>query len=108
MLRRSLIMVMLGATFIVAAGSATLAFQSAYRLPCMIFYRGAAPITTNCVVNITATGNSWIETVKTENGRKFIIHKDGAERWYLDHELSDKVSDEPNTCYQNRELKLCF
>jgi hypothetical protein len=48
--------------------------------------------------------------VQTPNGKTFILEKgrfDNGE-WYLDHEISVKISDEPNPCYQNKRLKLCF
>ena len=108
MLRLLLIMVVLSATIFIAGGEAALAFQAIYQLPCAIFYPNEAPIVVTCVASIKASGKSWIEFVQTKNGRSFIIEKDGSAQWYLNHKPSQKVSDEPNTCYQNREVKLCL
>jgi hypothetical protein len=108
MFQRLLVMFVLSMTVIITTGRATLAFQATYRLPCMIFYPGEPPISTNCVANIKASANSWVYVVKTSNGRSFIVEKDGAAHFYLNHEPCDKVSDEPYPCYQNREVKLCL
>ena len=88
--------------------TAVLAFQATYRLPCMISYDGRMPITTTCLVNIGVTGDRWLETVKTENGRAFVIEKTNTTQWYLDHERAVKVSDEPNTCYQSLQVRVCL
>jgi hypothetical protein len=108
MFQRLLIMVALSTTILMTNTRATLAFQATYRLPCMIFYSSEVPIATNCLANIKTSGNSWVETVTTQNGKSFIIQRNGAAQWYLNHETSDRVSDEPNTCYQNRKVKLCL
>jgi hypothetical protein len=107
MFRCLLIMLALSVTIIITTSRA-LAFQATYRLPCMIFYPGKPPISTNCVANIKESASAWVNIVKTSNGKSFIIEKDSAAHFYLDHEPCDMVSDEPNPCYQNREVKLCL
>jgi hypothetical protein len=109
MFGRLFIILVLDVTIIITTGRATtLAFQATYRLPCMIFYPGEPPISTSCVAHITASTNSWVDIVKTGNGRSFIVEEDSTAHFYLDHEPCDQVSDERNPCYQNREVKLCF
>ena len=75
MFRRLLVMFVLSVTIIITTGRATLAFQATYRLPCMIFYPGEPPISTNCVANIKASANSWVYVVKTSNGNHLLLRR---------------------------------
>lgn len=109
MLRLLLMMMMLSLSIVTVSSRAAPAFEATYRLPCIILYHDKAPITTNCLANITTSGRSWVEIVKTGNGKSFSIEEDdGTGHFYLDHEPCDKVSDEPNPCYQNWKVKLCL
>ena len=85
------------------------AFKSTFKLPCMIFYTGKSPIATNCLADISDSQGVIVETVKTQNGHEFLIEKDNSstQRWYLNRQPA-MISDEPNTCYQNQEVKLCL
>lgn len=86
------------------------AFKSTFKLPCMLSYNGKPPISTHCVASIDASQRAVVDIVSTSNGRRFIIenHKADIDEWYLDHERAVRISDEPITCYENREVKLCF
>lgn len=90
---------------VAAAGS-----QSLFKLPCTISYDGGASIATHCLVKNSASQGSVIERVQTPNGKIFILENDRVdhEKWYLDHKVAVKVSDEPDPCYQNEKLTLCF
>ena len=90
--------------------NSALAFKATYNLPCMVSYDGRPPITTICVADITSTGGMTLETLKTPNGKRFIIENapSDAREWYIDHKPAVKVSEEPYTCYQSREVKLCL
>lgn len=88
--------------------TASSAFHAIYDLPCMISYDGQIPITTTCLVNVEASNDVYYETIRTRNGKSFVIQKTDLAKWYLDHEQAIKVSDEPNTCYQNRQVKICL
>ena len=84
--------------------------QSLFRVPCTISYDGGELIATNCMVTSRLSQGFLVQKVQTPNGKTFILEKgrfDNGE-WYLDHEISVKISDEPNPCYQNKRLKLCF
>ena len=82
----------------------------AYKLPCIISYDGKPPITTNCIATIGISQGVVVETVKTPNGRTFITENDPSnlDEWYLDHDRAVKVSSEPITCYQNKQVKICL
>ena len=58
MFRPSLIVTVLSAAIVIVTSGAASAYQSAYRLPCLIIYPGKAPIVTNCLAVIKATENS--------------------------------------------------
>ena len=110
MFRLQLIGALLIATVSLFYANAASAFKSTFKLPCMLSYNGEPPISTHCVMSIDASQRAVVEIVSTANGRRFIIesHKADIDEWYLDHERAVKVSDEPITCYENREVKLCF
>jgi len=86
------------------------AFDAMYKLPCSISYDGKPIITTNCMMSMRISKEVMVATIKTPNGRTFIIENDIADvnGWYLNHKRAEKVSDEPNTCYQNTQVKICF
>lgn len=86
------------------------AFKSTFKLPCMLSYNGKPPISTHCVASIDASQRTVVEMSSTANGRRFVIenHKADVDEWYLDYERAVRISDEPITCYANREVKLCF
>ena len=82
--------------------------QSLFKLPCTISYDSGTSIATNCLVN--SSQGSMIERVQTPNGKFFVLENDPSDhaKWYLDHKSAVKVSEEPNPCYQNQQLKVCF
>lgn len=86
------------------------AFESLFRLPCTIAYSGQPPIETNCELQRSKSQGQLVEKIKTPNGRIFIIQNDksDAEAWYLDRQRAAKTSDQPITCYQNQQVKLCL
>jgi len=110
MFRLQIIGALLIATVSLVCANAASAFKSTFKLPCLLSYNGEPPISTRCVVSIDASQRAVVEIVSTANGRRFIIenHKADIDRWYLDHKRAIKVSDEPITCYENHEVKLCF
>lgn len=104
----SIIMVITTAmAFLVHATDASTS-EFIYRLPCMIVYDGQPPITTSCLANISVSVNKWVEIIRTNNGRSFIIEKTGPGQWHLDHEQAVRVSDEPTTCFQSRYVRVCL
>jgi hypothetical protein len=84
--------------------------QSLFRLPCTISYDGRASIATNCMLTSSMSQGSMVQRVQTPNGKTFILENDPSDngKWYLDHEPAVKISEEPNPCYQNQQVKLCF
>ena len=100
----------IAALAITLVSDTALAFEATFKLPCMIVYAGKLPISTLCIASISMSNGMTIEKVKTPNDRTFIIENDkpGMGAWYLDHERAVKVSDEPNTCYQNQQVKICL
>ncbi len=110
MFRLQLIGALLIATVSLLYPNAASAFKSTFKLPCMLSYNGKPPISTHCVASIDVSQRAVVEIVSTANGRRFIIenHKADIDEWYLDHERAVRISDEPITCYENREIKLCF
>lgn len=84
--------------------------QSLFKLPCAISYDGGSSIVTNCLVKTSLSQGSVRQRVQTPNGKTFILERDPSDygKWYLDHKAAVKVSEEPNPCYQNEQLKLCF
>lgn len=85
-------------------------FESLFRLPCTIAYSGQPPIETSCELQRSISQGLLVDKIKTPNGRIFIIQNDksNAEEWYLDHQRAAEISDQPITCYQNQQVKLCL
>lgn len=90
--------------------NAALAFDAIFKLPCSISYNGKPPITTDCTASIRMSQEVVVATIKTPNGKTFNIENNisDIDEWYLNHERAEKVSEEPNTCYQNQQVKICF
>ena len=88
-----------------AAGS-----QSLFKLPCQISYDGSPSIETECKVSSTLEHGYVVERVRTPNGKTFILESNRSEtdERYLNHLKATKVSDEPNPCYRNRSVEICF
>ena len=86
------------------------AFESIFRLPCTIAYSGQPPIETSCELQRSVSQGLLVEKIKTPNGRVFIIQNDksDAEAWYLNRQRAAKTSDQPITCYQSQQVKLCL
>src|SRR5271167_2441324 len=83
--------------------------QSLFRVPCTISYDGGASITTSCLVKSIVSQEEIVSQVQALNGKTFIVENDPSDgKWYLDHKAALKVSEEPNPCYQSKQLKLCF
>jgi hypothetical protein len=100
------------ATLIILSMYATAAFayRATYWLPCSISYKGKPPVMTHCLADIESSQRRVLETIKTRNGKAFIIQHDNSagDEWYIDHAPATRISDEPSTCYQNEEVKLCL
>jgi hypothetical protein len=90
--------------------TAALADRATYRLPCTISYKGKPPVTTDCLVDIDSSRGRVLETIRTRNGKVFVIQHDNSEGevWYIDHTPATMISEEPSTCYQNVEVTLCL
>jgi hypothetical protein len=86
------------------------AFETRFTLPCTITYSGQPPIETSCELQRSMSQGLLVEKIKTPNGKVFIIQNDqsDAEEWYLDHQRAAEISDQPITCYQNQQVKLCL
>jgi hypothetical protein len=84
--------------------------QSLFRVPCAISYNGSQPIETNCLVRSSMTHGLMTEMVQTSNGKTFVLENYNSNNgeWYLDHQRAAKVSDEPNPCYRNPVVQICF
>jgi hypothetical protein len=84
--------------------------QSLFKVPCAISYNGSPPIETNCLVKSSMAHGLMVEMVQTPNGKTFVLanHKSDTGEWYLDHQRAAKVSDEPNPCYRNAVVQICF
>ena len=108
MFRPSILMAAAIAMISICYVHAAPASKSTFRLPCMIVYDEQTPISTNCLITVELSGDVMIEKVTTGNGRSFKIEKRNSAQWYLNHQTAIKISDEPNTCYQNRQVKVCF
>jgi hypothetical protein len=109
MLRQSVTTPILALIILSVHATAALADRATYRLPCTISYKGKPPITTNCLVDIENSQGRVLEIIKTRNGKAFVIQHDNStvEQWYIDHTPATRISDEPSTCYQNKEVTLC-
>ena len=84
-------------------------FEGSFRVPCEISYRGEAPFVVICAVKVTTTRGHVVEIARTPNGRAFVVKNDGgSEEWLLDHEKAVLTSEEPNPCYKNAEVQVCF
>ena len=84
--------------------------ESLFKLPCTISYNGNPPIETNCIVRSSMSQGFMVDTVQTPNGKTFILENDQSDtdKWYLNHQAAVKVSGEPNPCYQNTTVSICF
>jgi hypothetical protein len=109
MLRRSATTAILILIILSVHATVVSADRATYRLPCTISYKGKPTLATNCLVDIKSSGGTVLETIRTRNGKAFIIQHDNsmAEEWYIDHAPATRISDEPSTCYQNEEVTLC-
>ena len=110
MLRRSATTAVL--ILIILSVHATLApaDRVTYRLPCTISYKGKPTLATNCLIEIESSRGRVLETMRTKNGKAFVVQHDTlkGEQWYIDHAPATRISDEPSTCYQNVEVTLCY
>jgi hypothetical protein len=73
-------------------------------------YNGFPPIETNCMVRSSILQEFAIDIVETPNGKAFILENDKADtnKWYLNHQVAVKISNEPEPCYRNNEVQICF
>ena len=110
MTRRSRNVSLLAATIFLLDWSGVQAFDATYNLPCIVDYNGKPPITTSCLTDINNSRGTIVETIKTHNGKSFIIenNKSDDHEWYIDRKPAERISEEPYTCYQSREVKLCL
>jgi hypothetical protein len=84
--------------------------QSLFKVPCAISYNGSPPIETKCLVRNSMAHGLMVQMVQTPNGKTFVLanHKSDTSEWYLDHQRAEKVSGEPNPCYRNAVVQICF
>jgi hypothetical protein len=85
-------------------------FEGEFKVPCTIAYNGFPPIETNCMVRSRIIQELTLDIVETPNGKAFILENDKADtsKWYLNHQVAVKTSDEPEPCYRNNEVQICF
>jgi hypothetical protein len=84
---------------------------SLFWIPCTVAYNESSPIATDCEVTRNVSGGHVIARVRTRNGKRFLLQNDGSSdntKWYLNHERVTLTSEQPITCYQNDQVKLCF
>jgi hypothetical protein len=91
-------------------GDAAAGFEVEFKLPCFITYNEKPSIVVTCLVTIITSKDLVVETVKTPNGKMFIIANDKTDpnKWYLDHATAVKTSDEPLPCYRNDRVQICL
>jgi hypothetical protein len=85
-------------------------FEGEFKVPCTIAYNGFPPIETNCIIRSSIIQEFALHRVETPNGKAFILENDKADtsKWYLNHQVAVKTSDEPEPCYRNNEVQICF
>jgi hypothetical protein len=84
--------------------------ESVFKLPCAISYNRGPAIDTTCLVRSSMAHGFTVEMVQTPNGKTFILDnaKTDTDEWYLNHQRAAKVSDEPDPCYRNTLVEICF
>ncbi len=79
MLRRAVTTAILPLIILTMHATVALADRATYRLPCTISYKGKPPIATNCLVDIESSRRRVLETIRTRNGKAFVIQHDNSE-----------------------------
>jgi hypothetical protein len=86
--------------------------EGSFRTPCEIFYRGRAPFSVICEVTIGAIEGHVAESVKTPNGKAFVIENGRLDhnKWLLDHKnaIFTSKDKESKFCCKNAEVEICF
>jgi hypothetical protein len=85
-------------------------FEGKFKLPCMISYNGKPSFVVMCTVTIRIKNGYIIELAETPNSKIFIIENDkfNTSKWYLNHEMAVKTSEEPNPCFRNDRVQVCL
>jgi hypothetical protein len=88
----------------------TLSFERTYKTPCEIFYQRDKPFVVTCTVKVRLNGKHAVLFVRTPNHKTFIIENGAADQneWFLDHKVAALKSEEPDPCFQNEKVKVCF
>jgi hypothetical protein len=89
----------------------TLGFVRTYQTRCKIFYNGEKPLVVTSTIRVKLSGKHVMMLVRTPNGKTFIIENGGPDQkeWFLDHKVAEVLkSKDPDPCFQNEKVKVCF